>query len=106
MSLLKRCCPSTIRRCVVAVWVDAVDGHAWRTLSHVSKEIFKRVPSFADYNSTGTVVFKVFAVFVITALEHAVPCSVRRSQFSIVPMSVFKVTFSHEATTGACNAAS
>lgn len=68
--------PSAVRRLVVAIIVDAIKGHAVRTIAHVRKEVLERMPpTVADANTARAVSTEVAVPRVIATLEHAVPRS-------------------------------
>lgn len=78
--------PSAVLRAVRSVVVDSVDGVVGRrACSHVSQEVLKRtLPSSADLDSSGTIVFERFDLWVPTAVQHRLPGSVFRGDGALV----------------------
>ncbi len=56
--------------------------------SHISKEILKRAPSFADCNAATSIFMKVLAASIQTAISHAVPATIFRRCFASLRVSV------------------
>ena len=71
--LLRVRCPPTIFSGVGAVNVDAVDGATIRLGTHVSKEISKHMPSFADDYAATTISCKKPISWVVAPSEHVAP---------------------------------
>lgn len=71
--------PSAIAGLVVAVIVDAVNRVLGRrSRPHVRNKILEPVPSLADLDSSGSVVWVVFAISVLASLNHGCPDFVGR----------------------------
>lgn len=85
-ALFKAGGPPAILRFVVSVVVDSVEAMRWcRSLSHVSKEVFKAVlPAVADGNSSTAVPSKACVLLVRAPLSHHLPDIELRSAGSTV----------------------
>jgi len=75
-TLLKICSPFTIRRLVVALWVDAVNRmFRGRLSAHIFIKVQERIqPSIANSYATPPVVLKAFVFRVIASFFHFLPC--------------------------------
>ncbi len=102
-SLSMSCCPSAIRRFVIAVGVNAVKGISSRAQSHVGKERLEAVkPALTDANASAAVAFEVFAARAIAPFAHIAPCfEFRRRRHSVRNRTRFQL-FNAQATTGIC----
>lgn len=67
--------PSAVRFFVIAIWVDAVEGHSRWSRSHVCQEILKLFPPFADGDATTSVVFESG---ISAAGKHGLPANILR----------------------------
>lgn len=77
--LLSTRCPSTVRRLVVSVVVDALQGKPSRPRAHVlseSNEVLS--PSLAHGNASPAVVLKSVIIWIKTSLFHRVPRGIKR----------------------------
>ena len=102
-SLLLRCCPTAVSGFVVAIIVNAIESEAGRLFAHVSKEIFKRKPAFADGDTAAAVIDITALLTVAASGQHPVPANVRWA-WSVLPvlppmMSVFCLSLMHRAST-------
>ncbi len=70
------CSPSAILRGIVTVVGDALDAvlGTWR-ITHVSVEVFKRLPPLTDLNAAPTIVMVRGAARILTSVFHTSPCS-------------------------------
>jgi hypothetical protein len=71
--LLYACGPLAIFRLIVAVIVNAFNGHACRTRSHVSIKRIKRRPSLANGDAAATIEWIVIIVLIETFLTNTFP---------------------------------
>jgi hypothetical protein len=69
--------PMTIARFIVTVIVDAINNFPPRSFTHVGKKVFKREPSFANFNSSTTVISVPSSLFVCAANDHVGPALIR-----------------------------
>jgi len=75
--LNRRCSPSAVTRFVIAVVVNTVKRGVFRSLPHISDEVFKRLsPSLADSNSASAIVGVSSGATAQAAANHSVPDSV------------------------------
>jgi len=58
---------------VAQVIVDAVDGRACRLISHISQEVFKLHPVWANGDAATAVVFPSLAFGIEATLDHTCP---------------------------------
>lgn len=81
--------PAHVRRFVVPLDVDAIDGMlAARSFTNISKEVLEGQPALADGDTSRTVVAKIVIVRVSTSREHVRPRLVeRRAAPACMPMS-------------------
>lgn len=79
-SLLFACSPTAVARRVVLCGVLPVESCIRWTFSHVGKEVFKLVPSFADSNAFVVVLPADFGFSVLASLDHRHPSSISRRQ--------------------------
>src|SRR5688572_297196 len=70
------CCPPTIAGLVVAIHVNALNGVPRRRVAHVSIEVLKCAPSFADCNATSAIFFVLRGIWIAASAEHAAPLDV------------------------------
>lgn len=82
--LLASCGPTNVARFVVAVVIDPIKAHAFRTLAHVGKEVLEFLPTFADKDAPSTPVLKSGMGLPSAALNHRVPNVVLRRIASAV----------------------
>lgn len=75
--LLRWGCPSAVPRLVVAIVVDAVDGHADRLAVHVGKEVLERAPSLAHADPAPSIGIVVAERAILAAASHRAPRLVR-----------------------------
>ena len=66
-------CPATIFRRVIAVVVDAIQGHAVRALAHVRQKIGIVTPPVTDFDPSSAIERIYISVFVVTPLDHGAP---------------------------------
>lgn len=72
--LLGSCGPTAIVRFIIAEWIRmSIDALPYRPDAHVSQEVFKLPPAFADRNADGSVFFVIFRFWIKTAIFHATP---------------------------------
>ena len=77
--LLGACSPTTVFRRVVTFVINSINSvFIGRSLTHVSKEVFKRKPSFAKGDASSSVVMIESVVLVGTPLLDATPCFIDR----------------------------
>jgi hypothetical protein len=69
--------PTTVGRLVIAVIVDAIQGHFWRWLAHIRYEILKLLPAFANPNASAAIAGKVLVIRIPASLTHRHPYRVR-----------------------------
>lgn len=79
--------PFAIFGSVIAVVVATFDAVAGWTFPHVSEKFFERKPAVANLNTSSTVVFIRFGIWVSTAGFHRAPNAIRRSMFFAVRFS-------------------
>jgi len=97
--------PPAIAGSIAAVVVDAIKAAVGGSFSHIGEKIFKSVPSFADPNSSPSVVFVAFGRSVVAAREHPIPRCEGRRAFPSACMFVFDViTFVEQASARFCGA--
>jgi hypothetical protein len=70
--------PSAIARKISRFVVNSVDGHALRSLAHVSKEVLKAVriapmPAVTNLDATSAVAMKAANTLIVTSLMHSPP---------------------------------
>ena len=69
------CCPSTIRRFIVTIWIYPIQGVSCRRLvAHISIKVFKCAPSSTHPNIS-------VSTFGTTPVEHIIPSSPFRQVF-------------------------
>jgi hypothetical protein len=85
--------PRAVPWLVVAVVIDALDALTLWALSHVGKKGVKRLPSFADNNSTGSVAKELVMVRIRGSLNHVLPATIRSRWNSSWAMAVNKESF-------------
>lgn len=69
-----RGCPDAVARLVVAVVINPLQGHAFRSLTHVSEEVLERVPpSLADGDAPAAVPMISSGIRVEAPLFHGAP---------------------------------
>ncbi len=73
--------PSAIARLVIAIYVNSVNGKAFRRLTHVCKEVFKRIPSLADGYASRTIVHKSLVIRVKASFSNALPNLISAGRF-------------------------
>ena len=79
-------CPSAVVRGIPFIVVDALDGHCWRTQTHVLDERLKRaLPPLANFDSAPPVVLERLGRWVSAPLAHSHPYVVRSSMAETVP---------------------
>lgn len=113
-SLLRLRCPTAIRRLVVAVVIDTIQGMLWRRLaSHVSQEVLERcAPSLTDRDSAPSVVCPRSSFSIKAATLHVGPRPIFRRLPSVANLSVTQASFSSfaqltkETATTSCRSAS
>lgn len=71
--LLARCSPATIRRAIVAIIVDSIDGKIMWSISHVFQKIKKVVPSVAYFYSAIKISALSVRVAFSASLNHSLP---------------------------------
>lgn len=76
--LLRARRPSTIRRLVVAVVVDAIKGCSWRFWPHVVGKRLERIPPLAYADAASTVVLPVWNIGISAPLFHVHPNLIKR----------------------------
>lgn len=88
-SLLFRGCPSAVGRLVVAVVVDSVKCmlRGW-SRPHISEEVVKSQPSFANGDSSPTVTVVIWGAGVLTSSKHTAPRLVFWRPFTGLPVAV------------------
>lgn len=86
--LLKFCSPPTVVGRVVSVIVNPIKSHVLWRLPHILKKVFKVMPSFADFYSAATIIFKVNIFRVIAPGLHVSP-NAKKFSFSHAMFSVF-----------------
>lgn len=69
--------PLAVLWAVMAIVIDAFKCHAWRLFTHVLKKLCVVKPSFADLDSTTSIVVETFKVFVHASPLHCTPQSIR-----------------------------
>lgn len=65
--------PAAVSRRIVAIHIDALDGHAARSGSHVVPEVSEVLPAVADRDSAPAIVRVRRLVRVLAAILHAAP---------------------------------
>lgn len=65
--------PQAIRGLVIPAVLSAFECHAGWRLSHICKEVFKRLPSFANGDTATSIVRKTFGTGITTSTEHCLP---------------------------------
>jgi hypothetical protein len=65
--------PFAIRWFVVSIIIYPIYALLCWTCSHVGKEIFKFLPSLADFDASATVVFIICGFWIFTSLAHGYP---------------------------------
>lgn len=74
VSLLFESCPSAIIWFVISFFVwPSVKSRAWRSFSHVFKEVLKCFPSFTHRNAFAAVIIPRFSFGISATLNHARP---------------------------------
>lgn len=108
VGLFKTCCPFAILRRVRAIDIDTVNRVTRRRFSpHISEKVFvsslKCVPSPADANSPGSIMFKISKVGVRAPSAHRTPCSIfwrhLAATFTVLKVSLATKCSSVTATT-------
>lgn len=103
--LLGFCRPAAIIRFVVSIIVYAIDSIAdcW-PIAHISKKVFKSLPSFADRNPPGAVVFEPGTRWSVASSHDPAPSRVhiilRSAVRSIVNLGSFSGLFGEIASAG------
>jgi len=81
--------PTAVGGFVIAIIVDAVDGHAGGAIAHVSEKFFELLPSFTDGNAATAVITKPRVLRVLAPLYHRRPHSVfRRAPTAVLVITV------------------
>lgn len=92
--LLAACRPAAVSWLVVSIVVNAVNLFAGGPLTHIGKEVFKRMnPPFANGYSATAVVMVLYAVGVIAPILHGSPravCATGVSPLSLMGVAVFR----------------
>lgn len=83
--------PTAVSWLVVSVVVDAVNFPAWRLLAHVSKKVFKNLPSLTNLYSSASVSRKTFDVWIRTSGFHSSPNTPRFAHISSPCVSVNEI---------------
>src|SRR4030067_2001860 len=78
--------PSAVFWRIVSIIVDSVYRLSVRFLTHICKESIKFFPSFADLDSSATVVWKGVLVWVSATFSHLAPKDVGLGLFGCLPM--------------------
>lgn len=92
MYLLKISRPFAVGRFVVPVVVDAFDCEGWmRFGSHISKEILKLFPAFADLYSASSIVFPVSAPRITASRFYPTPRFIFGSDMRATGMPMGKI---------------
>ena len=81
--------PSAIVRFVIAVVVDAIERKAGWPFPHISEEVAKIQPSFANRNAAAPVIGVVPMIWVIAPLDHGFPGLVGVGRSCIAGMAMF-----------------
>ena len=66
-------CPLAVFRCVVSVIVNPINRIAKWVSAHVGKEVGISLPSLANLDASGTVVFEPFVFRILAPLFHLAP---------------------------------
>lgn len=77
--------PPAVSRLVVAVVVDAIKRKSGRFLAHVSQEVLKRRPAFANRNPSAPVIPERFSEGICASLNHRGPTGIG-ARGSFVPI--------------------
>lgn len=97
-TLLKPCGPTTIRRLVVSIVINAIKRMVCaRTWSHISDEILKCLPSFAHGYSASAVAKVVRSVRVATSVHHQTPNTIFGCLSLAVTDAAEPLVFNHPA---------
>lgn len=65
--------PAAVFRTVAGIVINPINGKTGRPLSHVCKEVFKRIPALAYFYSAPAIVSVALIVWVAAALPHVLP---------------------------------
>jgi hypothetical protein len=68
--------PSTILRRIVSIIVLTINSESVRAKSHIGKEIFKFIPSLANFNASATIKFIITSVRIVASAAHIFPQSI------------------------------
>lgn len=87
MSLLKRCCPSTIGWLVISIYINSVNGmYFTRSFTHIFSEAFSArlatlayLPARTDGNTSSSVIFEGSVIRILTPCNHHVAYGVHAS---------------------------
>ena len=71
--LFVACCPSTIFWRIWTIIILAIKTMFWRSISHVSIEVFKNFPFRADFNSACSIITETFILRILTSPFHLLP---------------------------------
>ena len=92
MCLFLVCGPSTVFGIIPAICLNPIQSHVFGPFSHVSKEVVKTFPSFADFNSPASIAVKRLVIRVVTSTIHTTPRSISpvfNSSFAVTMKSNF-----------------
>lgn len=76
--LLSFCRPPAIVRLVILVIIFSVKSEASRLFSHIRNKVFECLPSFANRDSSSSIVAPLAHRRVFATVEHSLPCVVER----------------------------
>ena len=71
--------PFAVFGSVAKIVINSVYGHAFRTLAHVRKEVFKFMPAFANYNSPTKIPLTSINVGMLASGQHRLPGHISRA---------------------------
>lgn len=72
--LFLSCGPATVRRLVIPIWIDAIQGLRLRPFAHICEKVSVRFPpAIADRNTTAPVIAILRAFWVVAAGQHGHP---------------------------------
>ena len=101
VGLFKACPPYAIIRVIPLAVVNSFYGKVVsRFITHVRKEIFKRIPSFTNFYTPISVIRELFIGWVVTPLFHAHPNGIFWRVGTTVDCKSFNIEFRPKASAG------
>lgn len=98
-SLLFSCCPNTVLWRIGTIVINSLYGIVgiW-TISHISKEVLKFVPSRTNNYPSFAVSIGIFAIWITTSIKHTTPNSILCCLAHAMCRVTDRTKFSPEAT--------